>query len=131
MLCLIHTDLDTTNRYGTKMSPRNQRVSLAESQHHVIDPTNPGGALDDGVEHRLHVRRRAADDAEHFRCRSLMLQCFVQFRVALLDLFEEPDILDGDYRLGSEGLKQFDLTVSKGLHFHPANVNSANWNPFT
>ena len=67
------------------MSPRNHNVPLAESQHHVIDPANPGGALDDGVEHRLHVRRRAADDAEHLgRCR-LMLQRLAQFRVALLD----------------------------------------------
>ena len=71
------------------MSPRNHSVPLAESQHHVIDPTNPGRALDDGVEHRLHVRRRAADDAEHLgRCR-LMLQRLAQFRVALLEFFEQ------------------------------------------
>ena len=57
---------------------------VAESQHHVINPTNPGGALDDGIEHRLHVRRRAADDAEHLgRCR-LMLQRLAQFCIALL-----------------------------------------------
>ena len=36
--------------YGTKMSPRNHSVPLAESQQHVIDPANPRGALDDGVE---------------------------------------------------------------------------------
>ena len=67
------------------MSPRNHRP-LAESQHHVINPTNPRGALDDGVEHRLHVRRRAADDAEHLgRCR-LMLQGLAQFCVALLQI---------------------------------------------
>ena len=66
------------------MSPRNHGVSLAESQHHIIDPTNPCGALDDSVEHRLHVGGRAADDAEHLgRCR-LMLQGLAQFRVALL-----------------------------------------------
>ena len=65
------------------MSPRNHIVSLVESQQHVINPANPRGALDDGVEHRLHVRRRAADDAEHLgRCR-LMLQGLAQFRVAL------------------------------------------------
>ena len=58
-------------------------VPLTESQHHVIDPTNPGRALDDGVEDRLHVRGRAADDAEHLgRCR-LMLQGLAQFRIAL------------------------------------------------
>ena len=56
------------------MSPRNHSCPLAESQHHVIDPTNPCGALDDGVEDRLHVGRRAADDAEHLGCCGLMLQ---------------------------------------------------------
>ena len=84
-LWLINTDLDAANRYRTKMSPRNHHVSLAESQHHVIDPANPCCALDDGIEHRLHVRRRAADDAEHLgRCR-LMLQGLAQFCIALLN----------------------------------------------
>ena len=67
-----------------------------EAQHHVINPTNPGGALDDGVENRLHVRGRSADDAEHLGRRCLMLQCLAQFCVALLQFFEQPDILDGD-----------------------------------
>ena len=64
--------------YGTKMSPRNQTVSLAESQPHVIDSTNPCRALDDGVEDRLHVCRRTADDAEHLGGRRLMLQRLAQ-----------------------------------------------------
>ena len=84
ILWLIDTDLDAADGYGTKMSPRNRSVSLAESQHHVIDPTNPCGALDDGIEDRLHVRRRAADDAEHLRRCGLMLQRLAQFCVALL-----------------------------------------------
>ena len=71
---VINTDLDAANRYGTKMSPRNHDVPLAESQHHVINPTNPRGALDDGIEDRLHVRGRAADDAEHLGGCGLMLQ---------------------------------------------------------
>ena len=73
---VVNTDLDAADGYGygTKMSPRNQTVPLAESQQHVIDPTNPGGAFDDSIEHRLHVRRRAADDAEHLGRRRLMLQ---------------------------------------------------------
>ena len=52
-------------------------VALAKSQHHVINPTNPRGALDDGVEDRLHIRGRAADDAEHLGRRGLMLQCLI------------------------------------------------------
>ena len=83
------------------MSPRNHSVPVAESQQHVIDPANPGGALDDGVEDRLHVRGRAADDAEHLGRRCLMLQRLAQFRVALLDFLEQPHVLDGDDGLGS------------------------------
>ena len=112
---LINADFFAASRceYGTKMSPRNHSVSLAESQQHVINPTNPSGALDDGVEDRLHVRRRAADDAEHLgRCR-LMLQGLAQFCVALLQFFEQPHVLDRDHRLIGEGFEESDLLVSK------------------
>ena len=67
------------------MSPWNHIRFPRESQHHVIDPINPGRALDDGVEDRLHVRRRAADDAEHLGRCGLMLQGFTQFRIALAE----------------------------------------------
>ena len=67
------------------MSPRNHIVPLVEPQHHVINATNPGGALDDGVEDRLHIRGRTADDAKHLSGRRLMLQGFAQFRVAFLE----------------------------------------------
>ena len=73
---LIDTHLDAATGYGdgTKMSLHGHRIAVAQSQHHIINPTNPCGALDDRVQHRLNVRRRPADDAEHFgRCR-LMLQ---------------------------------------------------------
>src|SRR5215831_2296210 len=82
--------------YGTKMSPRNHRVPLMESQHHVINPTNPRGALDDGVEDRLHVGGRPADDAEYLRRSRLMLQRFAQLCIALLDLLEQANVLNGD-----------------------------------
>src|SRR5215475_12943695 len=81
---LINTDLKASNGYRTKMSPRSQNVSVAEPQHHIIDPANSRSALNDGVEHRLHVRRRPADDAQHFGRRRLMFQGFAQFCVALL-----------------------------------------------
>ena len=59
----------------------------ARANHHVpletSDCTNdvpqPRRALDDGIEDRLHVRRRAANNAKHLgRCR-LMLQRLAQF----------------------------------------------------
>src|SRR5688572_19654417 len=76
---LVDTYLDTSRSYRTKMSPQNHSIALAESQHHVINPANPGGALDDGIKYRLHVGRRTADDAEHLGGCRLMLKGFAQF----------------------------------------------------
>ena len=53
IVCLTNADPGKTRWYGTEMSPRNRNVAFAEPQQHVIDPTNPGGALDDGIENRL------------------------------------------------------------------------------
>src|SRR5262245_15880447 len=93
---LINTGLWAGNRNGTKMSSRNRNVAFAESQQHIVYPTNPRLALDDSVKDWLHVRRRAADNAEHLgRCR-LMLQRFTQFCVALLQFLEQPHVLNGD-----------------------------------
>ena len=117
ILWLINTDLDAANGYGTKMSPRNHSVPLAESQHHVINPTNPRGALDDGIEDRLHVRGRAADDAEHLGCRRLMLQRLAQFCVALLEFLEQAHVLDGDDGLIGKGFEQSNLLVRKRTNF--------------
>src|SRR5262245_46786299 len=91
---LIHADFDAGSWYGyrTKMSSRNHTVSFVKSQHHVINPANPSGALDDSVKYRLHVRGRAADDAKHLGGCGLMLQGLAQFRVALLDLLEQTHI---------------------------------------
>ena len=130
-LWLINTDLDAANGYGTKMSPRNHSVSLVESQHHIIDPTNSRRALDDGVEDRLHVGRRAADDAEHLGGRRLMLQRLAQFRIAFLEFLEQANVFDSDNRLSGEGFKQLDLFVRKGSDFHASNENSSNRNTFT
>ena len=95
------------------MSTRNQSVVLIESQYNVINPTNASGALDDGIEHRLHVRGRAANDAEHLRGRRLMLQCLPQFRVGgfqilglIFNFLKEIDVLDCDTDLIRHGVNQ-------------------------
>ena len=95
ILWLINTDLGSAHGYGTKMSPWYHSLTVVESQNYVIDPANPGGAFHDRIEDRLHIRRRAADDAEYLGRRRLMLQGLSQLCVALLDLFEQPNILDG------------------------------------
>ena len=55
------------------------------------------GRLDQRVEHRLQIERRAADDLEHVGGGGLLLQGFAQ-------LVEQPRVLDGDDRLGGEVL---------------------------
>src|SRR5215471_9781268 len=102
-LWFIKTNLDAANRYRAKMSPENRRIPFAEPQPHIINPADPCGAFDDSVEHRLHISRRAADDAEYFGSCRLMLQRLAQFSIALLQFLEQPDVFDGDHRLRSEG----------------------------
>src|SRR5215813_478818 len=111
------------------MSPRNRFVPFVESKHHVIDPTHPCGALDDRVEDRLHISGRAADDPEHLRRCGLMLQGFAQLCVALLDLLEQPHVLDGDDCLRSERLKQSYLPATKWANLLSALMVCIDGNP--
>src|SRR5215203_2233986 len=108
---IVDADLSTANGYRAIVRPRNHDVPLVESQHYIIDPTNLRRTLDDGVKHRLHVSRRAADDAEHLGCGGLMFQRLAQFRVALAEFFKQPDVFDCDDRLSSESFEEFDLSV--------------------
>ena len=41
---------------------------------HVVDPTNPRRALGNGIEHRLHVRRRAGDHLQDLGGRRLLIE---------------------------------------------------------
>src|SRR5690348_10017837 len=128
---LINTEHFAASRfgYGSEMSPHNHSVSLAESQRHIIDPTNPGGALDDRVEDRLHVRRRAADDAEHLGRCCLMFQSLTQFCIALLQFFEQPHVLDRDDGLIGKGFEKRDLFFREGTDLCTAYMNRSDRNP--
>src|SRR5215467_7892798 len=64
------------------------------------------------------------------RCR-LMLQRFAQFRVALLQLFEQPHVLDGNDRLASESFEQYNMSVRKWTHFDASDVDHANRRSFS
>src|SRR5262245_38445529 len=132
-LWFINIDLYAAggNGYRTKMSPWKGTVALSESQHDVVDPTHPCGALDDGVEDWLHVGGRAANDAEHLRCSGLMLKCLTQLRVTFLDLLEQPHVLDGDDRLVGKGFEKRDLLFVERLYLHPPNGNASNRLSFT
>src|SRR4030095_10249529 len=109
----INTDLYAAWRsgYRTKMGARKHTAALAQSQRNIIDSTHLCGALDDCVEHRLHIRRRAADNSEHLRCCRLMFQGFAQFCVALLQFLEQADVFNRDNGLVGEGFEKRDLLV--------------------
>src|SRR5687768_1116249 len=102
---LVDTDLDTSLGYRTKMRPPNHSIALSKPQHHIIDPTNLCGAFDDGIEHRLHVGRRAADDTQHLRGCGLMFQRLAKFGIAFLQLFEQPYVLDRNDGLVGKGFE--------------------------
>src|SRR5437867_12726680 len=86
---LVEADPSATNGYGAEVSPSNRVVALVQSKYHIVDRANAGRALDDRVEHWLHIGGRAADDAENFRGRRLVLQRLAERTVALLQLVEE------------------------------------------
>jgi hypothetical protein len=75
------------NGYLAEVSPYHHRIRFAQPQHHVINPTNSCSAFNDGIEHRLHVRRRAADNAEYLGCSCLMFQRFGELTLAIFQLF--------------------------------------------
>ncbi len=67
----------------------------------------------DRVEHRLHVRLRAADDLQDVGRGGLLLERFGEVAVARLELGEQAHVLDGDDRLVGERLQERDLRVGK------------------
>src|SRR4030095_1352296 len=61
--------------------------------------TESGSALDDGVQDALKVGWRRSDHPQHLGGGSLLLQRLRQFPVALLQLLEEPRVLDRNHGL--------------------------------
>jgi hypothetical protein len=113
------------------MSSGSHNVPIAKPQNYIIDPANPRRAFHDRVEDRLHVRGRATDDTEHLGCCRLMLQGLAQFCVALLDLLEQPHVLDGNHSLVGEGLEQRDLLVRERTDFRPTDHDRADRHTLT
>src|SRR5688572_61442 len=120
-LWLIDTDLNAVDSQGAKVRSRNHSVAVLKSQHHVINPANPRGALDDGVEDRLHVRRRAADYAQYLGGRGLMLQRLAQFSIAIPQFLKQPHVLDSDHGLVGEGFKKRNLFFRERLDYCATN----------
>ena len=81
-----------------------------------IGRAQTGGALGHGVEHRLEIGRRARDHPQDLGRGRLLLQ-------RLFRLVEQPDVLDGDHRLGGEGLQELDLPVGERPYLGPPDAD--------
>ena len=88
-------------------------------EHSALRPANADGIGQHRLEHRLKLAGRRADDAQHIRCRRLLLQRFAQF-------VEQPGVLDGDDSLRCEILQQRDLLIAERANLLPINGNRAN-----
>ena len=64
------------------------------------------------VEDRLRRRWARGDDPQHLGRRGLLLQRLAELAVALLQLLEQPGVLDGDDGLVRERLQQRDLLLA-------------------
>jgi hypothetical protein len=92
-------------------------------EHAAESVAQPHGASDDRVKDRLDVSLRLADDAQDLSCRRLLLQRLGDLRVRLgqsfillLELGEQPDVLDRDDRLVGKSLEQRDLSLRERAH---------------
>ena len=82
--------------------------------------------LDERIQHRLQIERRAADDLEHVRGGCLLLQERLgEIMGARLHLVEQAHIADRDHRLIGEGLQQRDLLFAEGMHLDAAHDDRA------
>ena len=81
----------------------------------LLGLAQPRRGFDEGIEHRLQIEGRAADDLEHVRGRGLLLERLAQLRGPRLDLVEQPHVLDRDHRLVGEGGDELDLLVGERL----------------
>jgi hypothetical protein len=71
---------------------------VLQKQAAQVRIAKPDRLFEDGLEHRLHVGRRGADDLENPRRRRLLFE-------RLLGLVEQARVLDRDHRLVGKGAK--------------------------
>src|SRR5215470_9267027 len=95
-------------------------VTLPAPDRGMIRAAEPGGTGGHDVHHGLEVGRGARDDPQDLGGGGLLLESFRQLAIPCLELREEPDVLDGDDGLSSEGFRQLDLLVREGLHLTPS-----------
>jgi hypothetical protein len=115
----------TPKRLGMWPGGRRERSEVKECSVELVNRCDHcchqlGGALRDGLEHGLGIRRRVRDYAKNVRGRRLLLQrfghlgmCVRQRDILLLQLREQPHVLDGDHRLVGEGFEEGNLALGE------------------
>jgi hypothetical protein len=101
-------------------------VVLDAVDHRLGRPAQSRRVLHEGVQHRLEIKRRAADDLQDLGGGGLLLQCLTQLGVALLQLLEQAGVLDGDHRLVRERLQQRGLLVREWTDLATEHQDGAN-----
>ena len=76
----------------------------------LVGIAEPSRRFNKGLQHRLQVESRSANDLEHVGSGSLLLQRFAQF-------IEQPRVLNRDYSLVGESGDQLGLLVGKWVDF--------------
>src|SRR6185295_12592511 len=82
-------------------------VTVAPENETLVRSAESSCALDERVQDRLEIERRAADDLENIGSGSLLFQRLGEGLIAHFKLLEQPDVLDGDDCLVSKGSEQF------------------------
>src|SRR4030095_13116901 len=98
------------------MSDQMKDLSAVPVCRAEVAATESDGVRHDRIEHGLNIRRRARDDPQNLAGRRLLLKGLSHLRVGgrkrtilLLQLLEQPDVLNGNDRLVGEGLQERDL----------------------
>src|SRR5262245_11213313 len=96
-----------------------EAVTINAEDDSIRCATNTCGVLRNYIQHRLDVRRRAGDDAENLTCGSLLFQ-------RLLELSEQPHVLNGNHGLIGKGFEQFDLRGRERADFNATRTHYPN-----
>ena len=136
--CRIDT-LDLLQGLGSVVVPSNAIDQLAVEPVECAEKSSaqPHRTFDDRVEDGLHVGLRLTDDTQDLARCGLLLQRLRYLRmgvgertILLLQLREQPDVLDRNHGLVGEGLEQRDLSLREEMCLGAADVDGADRDTF-
>ena len=103
-------------------------LPIQTEENSIFRITQARGVLRDSIQHGLEVCRGATDNPEDLAGGGLLFEGLGELAVALLDLVEQTDVLDGDDGLVGEGLEQGDLLVGERANLRPTQHDRADRN---